>query len=145
MAKKRFIKKKELIYPDLRSPALRSIWHSARSNFVFFVVFVNIHRAFALRLLEVQRKREANGTRPLIMRGILKSRQLVENLRLSLELLSYAFHKITVNRQEKRSAKIALTEEMQIDGILFDSIFYIFPLRFYITCVISLNNISSYL
>lgn len=98
-------KKKKKRNSFILTSDLRSIWHSACSNFVFFVViFVNIHRALALRLLKVQRKREANGARLLIMRGILKSRQLVENLRLSFELFSYVFHKMTVKR--KKSEKI---------------------------------------
>lgn len=94
-------KKKELIYPDLRSRACVPFDIPLALTWVF-VVFVNIHCALVLRLLEVQRKREANGARPLIMRGILKSRQLVENLRLSFELLSYAFHKMTVEQKDRR-------------------------------------------
>lgn len=110
VAKKIYIYKKKNSF-ILTSWSLRPIWHSARSNFVF----VNIHRTLAFRLLKVQRKREANGAGPLIMRGILKSHQLVENLRLSFELLSYAFHKMTVKRRDRWEFPI---EEMQIHDII---------------------------
>jgi len=53
------------------------------------------------------------------MREILKSRQLVENLRLSSELLLYAFHKTTVKQKILKIRKFLIEEIGEIIQLLF--------------------------